>query len=53
MVAKGGAGEEFMQTASEVRPVGRCDKPPSAQERGPGGAAKKRTGGIQEGIISY
>ena len=32
MVAKGGAGEEFMQTVSEVRPVGRCDKPPSAQE---------------------
>lgn len=32
MAAKGGAGEEFIQTVCEVRPAGRCDRPPSAQE---------------------
>lgn len=34
MAAMGGAGEEYMQTLSEVRPAGGYDRPSSAQEVG-------------------
>lgn len=44
MAAKGGAGEEFMQTVSEVRPAGGCGRPPSAQEMGSGEPNERRTG---------
>lgn len=37
MAAKGEAGEEFMQTVSEMRPARGCDRPPAAQEMGSGG----------------
>lgn len=37
MAAKGGAGEEYLQTVSEVKPAGGYNRPSSAQEMGYGG----------------
>lgn len=56
MAAKGGAGEEYLQTVSEVKPAGGYNRPSSAQEMGYGGNLPRKElagGGSQEGVLSY